>query len=156
MIKALQTVLGVLVVSLLSGSAFGYDPASLEGRTYEGSSIKVEFLNESVGRMFEDGKETEFSYRIKDYIVDFYNFSLESEFMHRWFFRKDGTLLVSADYLGTLTLVSDLQTFICGAPWASIHGRVARKEHIPRTCGYPWDRFHYDDGYTCDVREACH
>ena len=148
--------LGGLLVSLISGGAFGDTSTSLAGRTYADASRNIKFLTEDNGLMLVNGREVEFSYRQEDQIVDFEGDDLNPEFMRSWFVKRNGKILVAADNRITLSLLSDFN-FSCGSP-SPEHGRVIRMEHIrrPFSCPYPWDRYHYEDGFTCDNREACH
>ena len=103
-------------------------------------------------------------YKVENGLVSF-NPTLFSEFRQPFKLSRDGRALVSFDNRIKMELKvqtpsnrSTPQEFTCGSSHSNgIHGLIVRVRQIPRShCPYPWTRYTYSDGYTCDIREACH
>jgi hypothetical protein len=103
-------------------------------------------------------------YVVEDGLVSF-NPTLFSEFRQPFKLSHDGKTLVSFD--NRIKMQLKVQTpsnpsapldFTCGSSQSNgIHGLIVNVREIPRShCPYPWTRYTYSDGYTCDIREACH
>jgi hypothetical protein len=103
-------------------------------------------------------------YVVEDDVLSF-NPTLFSEFRQPFKMSSDRRSLVSFDNRIKMILKpqtpsnpSTSQDFSCGSSQSNgIHGLIVRVRQIPRShCPYPWTRYTYSDGYTCDIREACH